>query len=160
MQTLRDILDKTLGFICVLLFVFMTIIGTYQIITRYVFQAPSTISEELLTYSFTWMALLATAYVFGKRDHMRMEFIADKLKGKPALVLSIISELLVMAFAAFVLLYGGIRITKLTMTQVTASLGVSMATIYIVLPICGVIILIYGLINITGFIHKIKANDY
>jgi TRAP-type C4-dicarboxylate transport system permease small subunit len=160
MQTLRNILDKTLGFICVLLFVFMTIIGTYQIITRYVFQAPSTISEELLTYSFTWMALLATALVFGKGDHMRMEFIADKLKGKPALVLSIISELLVMAFAAFVLLYGGIRITKLTMTQVTASLGVSMATIYIVLPICGVIILIYGLINITGFIHKINANDY
>ena len=52
----------------------MTVIGTYQIVTRYFFNKPSTVSEELLTYSFTWMALLASAYVFGKRDHMRMGF--------------------------------------------------------------------------------------
>ena len=37
--------------------------------------SPSTVSEELLTYSFTWMALLSSALVFGKRDHMRMGFL-------------------------------------------------------------------------------------
>ncbi|MEI3188069.1 MAG: TRAP transporter small permease subunit [Lachnospiraceae bacterium] len=60
----------------------MTVIGTYQIVTRYFFNSPSTVSEELLTYTFTWMALLASAYVFGKRDHMRMGFLADKLTGE------------------------------------------------------------------------------
>ena len=59
----------------------MTAVGSYQIITRYFFNRPSTVSEELLTYSFTWMSLLASAYVFGKRDHMRMGFMADKLTG-------------------------------------------------------------------------------
>lgn len=65
----------------------MVCVGTYQIVTRYFFNSPSTVSEELLTYSFTWMALLAAAYVFGKRDHMRMGFLADKIEGTPRKVL-------------------------------------------------------------------------
>ena len=70
---------RVLSIVIIFLFAFMTVIGTYQIVTRYFFNKPSTVSEELLTYSFTWMALLASAYVFGKRDHMRMGFLADKL---------------------------------------------------------------------------------
>ena len=57
---------QVLGFVIIALFAFMTLIGTYQIVTRYFFNRPSTVSEELLTYAFTWMALLASAYVFGK----------------------------------------------------------------------------------------------
>ena len=67
---------RVLSIVIIFLFAFMTVIGTYQIVTRYFFNKPSTVSEELLTYSFTWMALLASAYVFGKRDHMRMGFLA------------------------------------------------------------------------------------
>lgn len=72
---------KVIGVCIIALFAFMTLIGTYQIVTRYFFNRPSTVSEELLTYSFTWMSLLAAAYVFGKRDHMRMGFLADQITG-------------------------------------------------------------------------------
>lgn len=53
MQVLRKVLDKCITSFCVLLFMAMTCIGTYQIVTRYFFNSPSTISEELITYSFT-----------------------------------------------------------------------------------------------------------
>ena len=56
MIKLKNILTKILEVICVIMFAFITIVGTYQIVTRYVFNAPSTVSEELLTYSFTWLA--------------------------------------------------------------------------------------------------------
>ena len=78
LHTIRKGINLVLSFASALIFAAMVIIGTYQIVTRFVFNSPSTVSEELLTYSFTWMALLATAYVFGKRDHMRMGFLADK----------------------------------------------------------------------------------
>ena len=81
MIKLKNILTKILEVICVIMFAFITIVGTYQIVTRYVFNAPSTVSEELLTYSFTWLALLAAALVFAKREHMRMGFLADKFSG-------------------------------------------------------------------------------
>ena len=38
---------------------------------------------------------------------------------------------------------------NLTMTQKTASLGVSMGVIYAVMPISGVLIAIYGILNIA-----------
>ena len=131
-----------------LLFAAMVVVGTYQIVTRYFFGRPSTVSEELLTYSFTWMALLSSALVFGKRDHMRMGFLADKITGTPRKVLEIISECLVLLLAAVVMLYGGVSIMKLTMTQVTASLGIPMGTVYTVLPLSGALIVVYSVLNI------------
>ena len=82
LKKFRSIIDKFLEIVCAFLFGTMVVICTYQVVTRYFFNSPSTVSEELLTYSFTWMALFASALVFGKRDHMRMGFIADKLTGK------------------------------------------------------------------------------
>ena len=70
MHKLRAAIMKILGVVITLLFILMTLVGTYRIVTRYFFNRPSTISEELLTYSFTWMSLLASAYVFGKRDQL------------------------------------------------------------------------------------------
>lgn len=148
LHKIRQVIDATLSSLCVIIFALMVIIGTYQITTRYFFNKPSTVSEELLTYSFTWMALLASALVFGKRDHMRMGFLADKLTGTPRKILEIVIELLVMLLAGSVLVYGGATIMQLTMTQVTASLGIPMGIVYTVVPLSGVIIVFYSILNI------------
>lgn len=148
LHKIRQVIDVTLSSLCVIIFALMVIIGTYQITTRYFFNKPSTVSEELLTYSFTWMALLASALVFGKRDHMRMGFLADKLTGTPRKILEIVIELLVMLLAGSVLVYGGATIMQLTMTQVTASLGIPMGIVYTVVPLSGVIIVFYSILNI------------
>ena len=145
---IRKVIDVVLGSACALVFALMVCIGTYQIVKRLILNDPSTVSEELLTYSFTWMALLASAYVFGKRDHMRMGFLADKLTGTPRKILEIFIELLLMVFTGVVLIYGGISIINLTMIQKTASLGIPMGVVYTILPITGVIIFIYSILNI------------
>ena len=149
---IRKVIDLVLSSACALIFAAMVCIGTYQIVTRFVFRSPSTVSEELLTYSFTWMALLATAYVFGKRDHMRMGFMADKLGKTGQKILSVISEILIMVLAGSVMIYGGITIMDLTMTQSTASLGVSMGVIYTIVPLSGVLIVIYSIMNIIDLV--------
>ncbi len=153
LATIRKVLDKFLMTLSVALFVVMVVVGTYQICTRYFFGHPSTISEELLTYSFTWMALCASAYVFGKRDHMRMAFIADKIKGKPKQILDIGIEVLIMAFALLALVWGGFSIMMLSMHQQTASLGIPMGYVYTVLPVSGICIVIYAILNIVDMLH-------
>ncbi|MBT9777979.1 TRAP transporter small permease subunit [Clostridium sp. MCC353] len=153
LHNVRKALMKVLGFCIIFLFMMMTAIGTYQIVTRYFFNRPSTVSEELLTYSFTWMALLASAYVFGKRDHMRMGFLADKLTGTGRKWLEVVIDLLAFAFAGVVMVYGGISITKLTMIQTTASLRVPMGYIYMIVPVTGILIMIFSLINALDMLH-------
>lgn len=159
MYKVRSGIMKALGFAIIFLFMMMTVIGTYQIVTRYFFNRPSTISEELLTYTFTWMALLASAYVFGKRDHMRMGFLADKWSGKGKKCLEIAIDFLTFAFAGVVMVYGGISITKLTMIQITASLRVPMGYIYIILPVTGVLIMLFSLMNAADMLHKDFSKD-
>ena len=162
METLHKIrkgMNAVVSTICIILFAVMVVVGTYQIITRFVFNNPSTISEELLTYTFAWMAIFSSAYVFGKRDHMRMTFVADKLPKEQRKILEIVIELLIIAFAVIVLIYGGFTIMGLTMTQKTASLGVMMGVIYAVVPICGILIAIYGVLNVIDLCAGYKNTE-
>lgn len=156
LSAIRKVMDKVLMGVGVFLFAFMVVLGTYQICTRYFFGKPSTISEELLTYTFTWMALLASAYVFGKRDHMRMGFLADKITGKAKRVLDIVIELLIFGFASLAMVWGGVQIMMLSMQQKTASLGIPMGYVYIVLPLSGLFIAVYAILNM---IDMAKGKD-
>lgn len=155
----RKVIDVVLSSACAVIFAAMVVIGTYQIVTRFIFRNPSTVSEELLTYSFTWMALLASAYVFGKRDHMRMGFMADKLSEGMQKVMNIFSELLIMLLSASVMVYGGVTIMDLTMTQSTASLGIPMGVVYTIIPLSGVLILIYSVLNIIDLIAGVEREQ-
>ena len=137
LEKIRKVIDVVLSSACAIVFAVMVIVGTYQIVVRYFFNSPSTVSEELLTYSFSWMALLSSALVFGKRDHMRMGFIADKLTGVPKKILEIVIELMIMIFAVSVMVWGGYTIMQL-----------SMGVVYIVVPLSGVLIAIYSVLNI------------
>lgn len=156
MDKAKKNVDFVLEKVCMLLFAFMTVVGTYQIVTRYIFNAPSTKSEELLTYSFTWLSLLAAAYVFGKMDHMKMVFLVNKFPDNVQKIFAIAGEVITIIFSVCVLLYGGISITKLTMTQQSASLKVPMGYIYSVIPVTGAITVFYNITNIYNLIKQIK----
>lgn len=156
MNKTRSILDRTLLITCVALFMFMTLVGTYQICSRYIFKSPSTISEELISYSFAWMAMLAASYIFGKRDHMRMVFFVERLSAKTQIYLGVFSEVAVFIFSAGVLVRGGSSITSLTMTQTTPALRISMGYIYAVIPICGLIVCMYSILNVRDLSMKLK----
>lgn len=156
MKVLKDIrhwMNEIIMWGAVIMFMLMVVVGTYQIVARYFFGSPSTISEELLTYSFTWMSMFASAYVFGKRDHMRMAFLADMLKGKARIVLEVIIECTIFIFSALALVWGGITIMNLTMHQATASLGIPMGYVYSILPVSGICICIYAILNIIDMLH-------
>ena len=55
---------------------------------------------------------------------------------------------------SIILVYGGIQITNLAMGQMTSSLGVPIGFFYIVLPLSGVINIIYTILNIVDIAKK------
>ena len=156
MEGIRKGLDKLILFICVVLFMLMTVVGTYQILVRYVFKSPSTISEELISYSFAWMSMFAASYIFGKRDHMRMVFFIEKFTKNAQRTVAVITELVILLFALGVLVGGGSYITSLSMTQMTPALKISMGYIYLVIPVCGVMTTIYSILNIVELMKNSK----
>ena len=81
------------------------------------------------------------------RSHMRMGFLADKLTGSARKALELCIDALTFSLAAVVLVYGGISITRLTMIQTTASLRVPMGYIYVIVPVTGILIMIFSAMN-------------
>ena len=74
LHKIRKGVDTVVGGICIFLFAVMVVVGTYQIVTRFIFNSPSTISEELLTYTFAWMAMFASCLLYtspSPRDRTR-----------------------------------------------------------------------------------------
>lgn len=159
METLRKGLDKVLEFVCCVLLGLMTIFATWQVVSRYVFNKPSTVTEELVLICFVWMGLLGAAYVFGKQEHMRMSFLVDKLSEKNQEKMQLLAEVMVIIFAVLVLIFGGLKMSQLCMGQSSSSLQIPMGYIYLALPLSGIITVIYNVLNIHKLVKKITSNE-
>ncbi|MFP3390559.1 TRAP transporter small permease [Brevibacillus sp. SIMBA_040] len=158
MEKVKSILDKLLSCVCAGLLAFMTLLTVYQVAMRYVFKSPSTMSEDILSYSFVWVSLLGTALVFGQKDHMRLTFFSDKVKGRGQLVLAIFSELLILAVAVSVFLFGGKAFMGVGALQLSPTLNINMDWVYMILPISGVLIAAYSVINIIQSIQEFNSS--
>lgn len=151
-RKIRKLVTQILSALCAGLLAFMSLLTCYQVFMRYVIRRPSTMSEDILSYSFVWISLLATALVFGERDHMNLSFFVDKLSGNLRKAAAVFSEVLVLAVAVLIFILGGRGFLAVGALQVSPTLGVTMDLIYSILPISGVLIAVYGVLNIVEII--------
>lgn len=148
MDKFRTVMDKVMRLLNAVTFAFLTLLAVWQVITRYFLNEPSTWSEELASYMFAWVTLLGAAYVFGQMGHMNIPILIDRVSEKSRKALMVIIQLIILAFALVVLVYGGYQITSLTMGQMSSSLGVPMGYFYLSLPVSGVFTAIYTVLNL------------
>ncbi len=67
-----------------------------------------------------------------------------------------LGEAIAFFFSVIILVYGGTRITNLAMGQMTSSLGVPVGVFYGVLPLCGLLNMIYTVLNIVDILKSEK----
>ena len=152
MKQLRKFLDRILEFLAGISFLAMVILTCWQVFTRYILKNPSSWSEELVSYLFAWMALLGASIVVGERGHMKIPVVVERMKPGAQKFFAIFAEVIACIFAAVILVFGGVQITSLAMGQMTSSLGVAVGIFYIVLPLSGVLNIIYTIINICDIV--------
>ena len=162
MEKLRKALDKLLSVLAGGSMAVMVILTTYQVITRYIFKAPSTWSEELVGYLFGWSTMFGATIVSGERGHMRIPIIIDRFSPTLRKAFHIFGEVIAFLFSATILVFGGYQVSNLAMGQQTSSLGVAVGVFYWAMPICGVVILLYSVMNIIGIANgsiNLDASD-
>jgi TRAP-type C4-dicarboxylate transport system permease small subunit len=159
MKAVKKIVDTVLQWFSIIIVVVMTVLVTYQVITRYIFNNPSAVSESLARYVFVWLTMFGGAYVFGKREHMNLSFASEKLSARGKIVLSIVTEALIAFFAVTVMTYGGKLYADMQLVQIDPSLNIPMAYVYFALPASGVLILFYAACNITNFVQQLQRRN-
>ena len=148
-MTIKTVLTKALNGVAGMSFIVMVALTCWQVFTRYVLKNPSTWSEELVSYLFAWMSLMGASIVTSESGHMNIPVLVDRLNPQMRSYMRILHELIALLFSLAILVYGGWQISRLAMGQMTSSLGVPVGIFYFVIPLCGVLNIIYTIINIA-----------
>ena len=106
MEKLRNTLNKLLNLLAGLSMTVMVVLTTYQVIVRYIFNSPSTWSEELVGYLFGWSTMLGATIVSGERGHMNIPVLVDRFNPTMRKAFHIFAEVIAFIFSAAILVFG------------------------------------------------------
>lgn len=150
MKALLNLVNQILTRLIIVISSLLVICVVWQVLSRYVLAAPSTATDELARFLFMWVGLLAAAYGVNVKSHLAIDLLTMNLTGKRKAVSELIIEVAIALFAAVAMVYGGIGLVTKTLEtgQISPAMGLEMGYIYLCLPISGVLILFYSIVNI------------
>lgn len=142
---MKLILDKILGSLLVFLMAVMVTAVSWQVFSRYILQASSSFTEEIARYLLIWIGILGAAYIAGQQQHLSIDILAPKLSEKNRIKLRMGINLLIILFCLLVLVIGGSNLVYLNylLGQTSAALNIPLGAVYTVIPISGVLVIIY-----------------
>jgi TRAP-type C4-dicarboxylate transport system permease small subunit len=140
-------MDRMLAVIVSALLTILLFTVVWQVFSRYILKDPSSYTDELARYLLIWVALLGAAYATGQKLHLAIDLLQSKVQ---SIWLDRIIYGLIGLFALLTLVIGGWRLVSITLSleQISAALQIPLGYIYLVLPLSGIVILAYAILEI------------
>lgn len=159
MERAKRVIDRGLGTFLVVLMGASVVNVLWQVFTRFVMGDPSSFTEELARFLLIWVGVLGAGYAVGQNAHLALELLPERLEGRSYEWLGIVIEASVLAFAVAVMIAGGLRLVyvQLALGQTSASLGVPVGYVYLVLPLSGLVMVFYALVHIGRHLHALRT---
>ena len=156
MKALDKFLDNAMKFLMAVAMGSLVVGGTWQIFTRWILKNPSTFTEEFMRYMLIWASMIGSAYCFYKDKHLALDLVKDKLKGTPAMCLSVFIEGCILAFLFVVFVYGGGRMA-ISSTNYSPVMHIPFKVLYIVLPLSGILAILGRVLKYIQYFSERKA---
>jgi TRAP-type C4-dicarboxylate transport system permease small subunit len=153
-------LDKWIANLLIIFMALMVLNVTWQVVSRFIFQDPSSFTDELSRYLLIWVGMLGSAYVAGKNEHLAIDILINKLKGNAQIKLLMFIQFLILIFALFVMVLGGSNLVYITfmLGQKSATLQLPLSFIYGIIPFSGLLIIYYEIVTIIQLIKSLKKD--
>lgn len=148
-------MDKFLEYLLAGLMALMLVSVTWQVITRYFMASPSSFTDELARYLLIWIGTLGAAYASGKGLHLSIDLLPSKLEGKARLRLQLFIGAIIIFFVFATFIVGGSRLVYITYSlgQTSAAMKLPLAYVYGIVPVSGIIIILYKIRDIVKLLH-------
>lgn len=145
---LKQGLDDVLAWAVALAMIGAVLLVLWQVLGRYVLDSPSSFTDEAVRYLLVWIGLLGGAQAAGRRLHLAIDLLPERLEPSSRHRLAAFNQTLIGLFALAVLCVGGGSLVSLTfeLGQRSAALGVPLGFIYLVLPLSGLLITFYAVL--------------
>ena len=151
-------LNKVVEIILEVLVAGMVLGCCWQVITRFVLHNPSKYTEELLRYMLIWLTMMGVPYAYGQNSHLAINLIVKKFKPKNETLAQIAIDVLIMILSVSVMIIGGIMVTANAAGQLSPAMQIPMQVYYVCVPVCGVLMVIYGVFKIVDHFKKLRQN--
>lgn len=161
MERAKRVVDRLLGTILIALMGIAVVNVLWQVFTRFILNQPSAFTEELARFLLIWVGVLGAGYGVGQHDHLALELMPEHLEGRSQQWLKIGIQGCILAFALAVLIGGGMRLVyiQLSLGQTSASLGLPLGYVYLVLPLTGLVMTFYATVHITDHLRTLRGID-
>ena len=149
----RGLIDKIIQVLSTIIMGVMVIAVCWQVITRYILNNPSTVTEEALRYLLIWVTMVGGAYAYGRRKHLAITALSKRLSFKGQ---KIFVQAMVILFCVVVMIGGGTRLVNTAADQLSAALQLPMPLIYASVPVGAILFIFYALIFIGEDLRDMK----
>lgn len=156
-KSINSFINSLLRVVLSVFMAVMIVAVVWQVFTRFVLRDPSGFTDELSRYLLIWIGVLGGAYTYAIKRHLALELIAPKLSNKGQLILGIIINLIIIAFAVVAFIYGGTALVANTLKHGQISPGIVIGGshlligyVYVVVPLTGYIITYFGIVDIIS----------
>ncbi|MGL5656610.1 MAG: TRAP transporter small permease [Fusobacteriaceae bacterium] len=160
MEKFRLAINKILIIFSSIVLIALVIAVTWQVVSRYVLNNPSSFTDEFSRFSLIWIGMLGATYAFSTNSHLSIDILETKLSNLAKLKLQICIYILVLLFLLIVPIYGGGQLSLNTMGQLSPSLQVPMGMVYSILPISSIINASYIILDIINCVLKLKGGKF
>ena len=145
MNLIENRLNTILEKILIMILGIMVINVSWQVFSRYVLANPSSFTDELARYLMIWLGVMGTAYVSGKKLHVAIDILPDKLSPKRQVKLKKIINLIIILFATLIFVVGGSKLVYLSyiLGQKSAALQIPLYVVYLCIPLSGLCIVFF-----------------
>lgn len=143
-------IDKILSGFLIFLMGSIVLVVTWQVITRFLMEQPSSYTEELARFLLIWIGLLGASWAVRTQAHLGIDLLTEKLSDSGNRKLKVTVNTIIGLFAFFIMVVGGMKLVNLTfqLNQISAAIGIKMGYIYTVLPLSGLLIILYSIVAI------------
>ena len=128
----------------------------WQVLTRYVLDAPSDWTEEASRYLYVYVVFLGTSAGISTRSHVSISYFTERLPPLPRLVVSLGVDVLILAFLA-VMVWWGARATVRNVDIPLSVTQVSYAWVYIVIPVTSLAMIVRTIALMHGDVVRFRT---
>jgi TRAP-type C4-dicarboxylate transport system permease small subunit len=125
-----------------------------QILARNYIKVPMVWTSEVALFCFLWSVYLGTAVAVRSRQHYIVELLPNDFIRTKA-IMTTFSDIVIFSLI-FVLVWGGVKFTQMGLHRFLVSIPLSMAWLFVAMPISGAVMFLFGIENIVDDVINLK----
>ena len=150
-----EVINNIASAITVALMVFLILLITWSVISRYCFNNPVAWQYEVTLVCLSWIVFIGMSMTFHNDEHMRLTFVANKMKPKMRAIWLTAMDAMCLVFL-IIAGYLAISIVQNSMQTMYQTIPVSRGWFYMPFPI-GALMSLFQIVNV-GY-KRIKAAE-